>query len=291
MIRRRIKSAAFYVGALLSCTSMPLATAVCAEATRGQYLVEALAACDNCHTPRGANGYDLAARFSGGLQTFSGKTYTVRGGNISPDKESGIGAWTDDALRAAIVEGLGPDGSLAPAMPSDSFRAFTKGDLDAVIGYLRSAPPVRSTAVPGQRHSAGWASYPLPGAEGAFDQSVLADKLKLGLYVASIARCMACHSGETEDAPDHANKLGAGGKVFRTPAGVAIASNISSHISRGVGAWSNDELKRAITQGVSRDGVALKPPMSTLSRAHFSKMTPEDLNALITWLRTVPPTE
>lgn len=253
--------------------------------------MEALAACDNCHTPRGANGYDLAVRFSGGTQTFSGKTYTVRGGNISPDKETGIGGWTDDALRAAIVEGLGPEGRLAPAMPSDSFRAFTKGDLDAVIGHLRSAPPVRSTAVPSQRHSSGWEPHPLPGAEANFEEVALSDKGKLGPYVASIARCMACHSGESEDAPDHVNKLGAGGKVFRTPAGVAIASNISSHISKGVGAWSDDELKRAITQGVSRGGVALKPPMSTLSRAHFSKMTAEDLDALVAWLRTIPPTE
>jgi cytochrome c2 len=192
-------------------------------------------------------------------------------------------------IHPAIVEGLGPDGRLAPAMPSDSYRAFTKGDLDAVIGYLRSATAVRSAVVPGRRHSAEWASYPLPGAEAAFDEAALADKVKRGLYVASIARCMACHSGETDDAPDHANKLGAGGKVFRTPAGVAIASNISSHASKGVGAWSDDELKRAITLGVSRDGVALRPPMSTLSKAHFSKMSPEDLDALVAWLRTVPP--
>ncbi|GLI95614.1 c-type cytochrome [Methylocystis echinoides] len=289
MIRRRIKLAALCFGALAPCISL---TAAWGESTRGQYLVEALAACDNCHTPRGANGYDLAARFSGGSQTFLAKTYAVRGGNISTDKETGIGGWTDDALRAAIVEGLGPDGRLAPAMPSDSYRAFTKRDLNAVIGYLRSnATPVRSAAAPGQRHDAGWAPHPLPGAEGAFDEAALDDKIKLGLYVASVARCMACHSGETDDAPDHANKLGAGGKVFRTPAGVAIASNISSHLSKGVGAWADDELKRAITPGVSRDGAPVKPPMSTLSKAHFLKMSPRDLDALVAWLRTVPPQE
>ena len=48
---------------------------------------------------------------------------------------------------------------------------------------------------------------------------------------------MACHSGETDDAPDHVNKLGAGGKIFRTPAGVTVASNISAHPEKGVGAW------------------------------------------------------
>jgi len=50
-------------------------------------------------------------------------------------------------------------------------------------------------------------------------------------------------------------------------------------------------LKRAITQGVARDGALLKPPMSTLSKAHFSKMSPEDLDALVAWVRTIPPKE
>lgn len=102
---------------------------------------------------------------------------------------------------------------------------------------------------------------------------------------------MGCHSGEGDDAPDHENKLGAGGKIFRTPAGVAVASNITAHYEKGVGAWSNAELKRAITEGVSRDGRALKPPMSTLAKAHFAKMAAEDIDALIAWLRNVPARE
>ncbi|CAN3989616.1 hypothetical protein [Methylocystis bryophila] len=55
---------------------------------RGQYLVEALMACDNCHTPRSTEGYDYSRRFSGGSQVFTDKDYSVRGSNISPDLES-----------------------------------------------------------------------------------------------------------------------------------------------------------------------------------------------------------
>ncbi|QGM99537.1 cytochrome c [Methylocystis parvus] len=261
-----------------------------ADLSRGQYLVEALAACDNCHTPRGPNGYDLSARFSGGSQTFAGKDYVARGSNISPDKETGVGDWGDDELSAAIVAGVGRDGQLAPAMPSDSYRALTNADRNAMIAFLRASPPVKAQPAPPQRHGS-WSPHPAPGAEATFDEAALSDKIKRGLYVASIARCLACHSAEVDDAPDHVNGLGAGGKIFRTPAGVAVASNITTHPGKGVGAWSDDEIKRAVTQGLSRKGEALKPPMSTLAKAHFAKMSPDDLDALVAYLRTLPAKE
>jgi mono/diheme cytochrome c family protein len=262
-----------------------------ADIERGRYLVEALTACDNCHTPRGASGYDLANRFSGGAQTFSDKTYVVRGPNISPDVETGVGAWTDKELRGAIVEGVGRDGPLAPVMPSDTYKPLTPSDLDAIIAFLRSMTPIRAPLQTPQQRNGEWAPHPMPGAAAAFDDASLADKNMRGLYVASLARCMSCHSEEIDGAPDYRNRLGAGGKTFHTAAGVVVASNITSHATKGVGAWSDDELKRAITEGVSRDGAPLRPPMSTLSKAHFSKMSPDDLDALIARIRTLPPKE
>ncbi|HEY8125798.1 MAG TPA: cytochrome c [Methylocystis sp.] len=258
---------------------------------RGRYLVEALTACDNCHTPRGAVGYDFSNRFSGGAQTFSEKSYVVRGSNISPDRETGVGAWSDEELRAAIVNGAGREGRLAPVMPSDSYKPLTPGDLDSIIAFLRSATPIRAPLQTPQRRSGEWAPSPIPGAATAFAESSLTDKNTRGLYVASLARCMSCHSEEIDGAPDYRNRLGAGGKTFRNAAGVVVASNITSHPVKGVGAWSDDELKRAITQGVARDGAPLRPPMSTLSKAHFSKMSPDDLDALVAWIRTIPPRE
>lgn len=262
-----------------------------ADIERGRYLVEALTACDNCHTPRGASGYDLANRFSGGAQTFSDKTYVVRGPNISPEVETGVGAWTDKELRGAIVDGVGRDGPLAPVMPSDTYKPLTPSDLDSMIAFLRSMTPIRAPLQTPQQRNGEWAPHPMPGAAAAFDDVSLADKNTRGLYVASLARCMSCHSEETDGAPDYQNRLGAGGKTFRNAAGVVVASNITSHPVKGVGAWSDDDLKRAITQGAARDGAPLRPPMSTLSKAHFSKMSPDDLDALIAWIRTIPPKE
>ena len=274
---------------LAFCLVGPIAHA--GDIERGRYLVEALTACDNCHTPRGPAGYDFFSRLSGGAQTFSDKSYVVRGPNISPDRETGVGAWTDEELRAAIVDGVGRDGRLAPVMPSDSYKPLTPRDLDAIIAFLRSATPIHAPLQSPQQRSGEWTPRLMPGASAAFDDASLADKNTRGLYVASLARCLSCHSEEVDGAPDYQNRLGAGGKIFRNAAGVVVASNITSHPSKGVGAWSDDDLKRAVTQGVARDGALLKPPMSTLSKAHFSKMSPEDLDALVAWVRTIPPKE
>jgi len=246
-------------------------------------------ACDNCHTPRASDGYDLSKRFSGGSQVFSDKNYSVRGSNISTDDETGVGSWSDTSLRAAIVEGTGPKGRLAPVMPSESYRALTPGDLEAVIAFLRSTAPVKSS-LPAQERSGPVERRPaIPGAEAPLSDEALAEPLRRGLYVASLARCMSCHSSEVEGAPDPKNHLGQGGRVFRTPGGVAVASNITNDVQNGIGAWSDDELKRAIAQGVGRDGKPLAPTMANLSRAHFSKMAEEDLDALVAWLRTIRP--
>jgi hypothetical protein len=68
----------------------------------------------------------------------------------------------------------------------------------------------------------------------------------------------------------------------------AVAKNITSHPTSGIGAWSDAEIKRAITQGISRDGRVLKPPMAF---AWYANMTDADLSAIVAWLRTVPPLE
>lgn len=260
------------------------------EPERGRYLVEALMACDNCHTPRGPGGYDWTMRFSGGSQTFSDKAYTVRGSNITPDVETGVGRWSDERLKAAIVAGLGPDGRLAPAMPSHFYRVITPSDLDAVVAFLRSVPPVRA-ARPEQRRDGEPPPHAYPGAEAPSIAAEPADSSRRGFYVATLARCMECHSGETDGRPDYRDRLGAGGKLFRNPAGAAVGSNITSHPTAGIGAWTDDEIKRAITRGIGRDGRALKPTMAHLSKAHFAKMSEADLGALVAWLRSVPPLE
>ena len=105
---------------------------------RGRYLVEGVLTCGNCHSPRGPGGViDPARLYSGGPQTFDEPSYTVKGSNITPDPETGIGKWSAADVRRAIGEGVRPNGiPIAPAMPVNLIKALTASDLDAVVAYL-----------------------------------------------------------------------------------------------------------------------------------------------------------
>jgi hypothetical protein len=87
---------------------------------------------------------------------------------------------------------------------------------------------------------------------------------------------------------DLQNDLGRGGFEFQGPWGVSVSRNITSHKDKGIGGWSDAEIKRAITQGVRKDGTRLKPPMGY---EFYARMTDEDLSAVVAYLRTVPAKE
>jgi len=139
--------AAAAVGTTL--TSLPRAQAE-SQTDRGKYLV-VLAGCNDCHTPGFFLGKPDMARYLGGsdvgfeipgLGVFNGR-------NITPDKETGIGGWTDEQIAAAITTGKRPDGrQLAPIMNYASFTYMTKEDVAAIVAYLRSIPAVKNE-VPG----------------------------------------------------------------------------------------------------------------------------------------------
>ena len=74
---------------------------------RGDYLVNAVMACDGCHTPRGPTGFVMEKRFSGGSQTWDDPAYTVKGSNITPDPDTGIGRWSENDIKISLTEGLG----------------------------------------------------------------------------------------------------------------------------------------------------------------------------------------
>jgi len=110
---------------------------------RGGYLVNGLLTCGNCHTPRGPGGaFAMDRQLSGGPQEWDRPTFKVRGANITPDKETGIGNWSDADMKRAITTGTRPNGTpLAPIMPYGFYKVFTASDLDAVVAYVRSVAP------------------------------------------------------------------------------------------------------------------------------------------------------
>ncbi|UYN93401.1 MAG: c-type cytochrome [Enhydrobacter sp.] len=136
--------------ALVALAAAIPANAQSGAAARGKYLVT-LGGCTDCHTPGHFFGKPDMAKFLGGSEVgFEIPGLGVfHGPNLTPDKETGLGGWTDAQVVTALQTGARPDGRmLAPIMPYHALASLTKDDVNAMVAYLRSLPPVKNK-VPG----------------------------------------------------------------------------------------------------------------------------------------------
>ena len=250
---------------------------------RGDYLVNGILTCGNCHTPKGPTGDIMDKAFSGGL-SWDEPPFKVTAPNITQDNETGIGNYTDAELKQVLRKGIKRNGvPVAMIMPSGFYEIMTDRDLDAVIAYLRTIKPIKNT-VPDPIYKTAQGHPIPPGGEKPFTEGMLSDKVKKGFYLATIAHCMECHTPMGPRGRDFASKLGTGGFEFPGRWGVSVSRNITSSKDKGIGGWTDEEIKRAITQGVSRDGSKLKPPMGY---HYYSTVSTDDLDAIVAYLRTV----
>jgi len=255
---------------------------------RGSYLVNTIMTCGNCHSPKGPPAAVAGKDFSGGLR-FDEPPFDVTAPNITPDKETGIGNWTDAQIKTLLLTGKNEHGiQAAEVMPTAFYPILTPGDLDGIVAYLRSLTPVKNK-VADPVYKIALPHHVFPGAEKSYSQADLNDKLKRGFYLVTIGHCMECHTPFVPPGgPDFANSLGKGGREFPGPWGVSKSRNITSHKTAGIGDWTDAEIKTAITQGKRKDGTPLKGPMGY---QYYAKMTDADLDAVIAYLRTLPPKE
>lgn len=251
---------------------------------RGTYLMKSIVACGNCHTAKGGPmaQYELA----GGFPMKEGPIDAVTP-NLTPDKETGIGSWTDAQLMVAIRDGKRPDGSLiGTPMPYDMYRGLSDRDTRAIIAYLRNLKPVKN-ATPKSVYK-----MPLPPAYGppvGFIADVpQTDKVAYGAYLAGPAgHCIECHTPMTNPPRrDYENMLGAGGFKFAGPWGESVAANLTPDKETGLGNWTNAQIKAAITTGVRANGAKLRPPMAF---DYYKNISTEDLDAIVTYLRSLKP--
>jgi mono/diheme cytochrome c family protein len=301
-LRKRLKPAYPAWAACLAAIAVSAQSAA-AETTleRGKYLVNTILACGNCHTPKNPDGRAILDKDLSGGTWFTAPPFNATAANITPDTETGIGAWSDADIRRALTEGVRPAAArlsgvpLAAIMPANYYKALLPGDLDAIVAYLRSVKPVHNeVTAPVYKLPVQRTAY--PDAEKGFTEASLRDPVRRGAYLATIGHCMECHSTFSRGSLDFVNGLGAGGRRF-APDEVhgfgedwkgAVAPNITSHPVKGIGAWTDDEIKRAITKGIARDGRKLQAPMAF---AWYAGMKDEDVSAIVAWLRTVPPHE
>jgi mono/diheme cytochrome c family protein len=272
------------VGAVLAtlCLATPAPAQDAALLARGRHLVEVTGACGNCHTPMGPQG-PVAGRELAGGTVFDEPPFRAVASNITPDPETGLGRWTDAEIGRAIREGIRRDGRIiGPPMPIGLYRGLSDRDLAAMVAYLRTVPPVRNAV------EASVYRIPLPPAYGPPITSVAepADNaVARGAYLANaVAHCTECHTPMVNGQHDF-SRTGAGGMEFRGPWGVSVARNITPSAS-GIGGWTDAEVIRAITTGVSQSGRPLAPPMAFWA---YRNMTPTELSDLLAYLRSLPP--
>jgi hypothetical protein len=108
------------------------------------------------------------------------------------------------------------------------------------------------------------------------------------MYLVTLGHCLECHTPQVGGKHDFDNSAGKGGRTFQGPWGESRSSNITSHPASGIGGWTDEDIKRAFTQGVARDGHKLKPPMAF---AAYAGLTAQDQDAIVAFLRTLPPRE
>ena len=179
---------------------------------RGNYLVNGILACGNCHTPKDEQGAPILEReLSGGL-SFTTPAFNATASNITPDRETGIGAWSNEAIKGAITHGIRPDNARLPAplaavMAANFFKALLPNDLNAIVVYLRSVKPVRNL-VPNPVYKAPVHRDRYPDAETGFIEAQLREPVKRGAYLVTIGHCMECHSTWEKGISDFENGLG-----------------------------------------------------------------------------------
>jgi mono/diheme cytochrome c family protein len=251
---------------------------------RGRYLAAA-ADCAACHTDA-----RNSAAFAGGrpIETPFG---TMLAPNITPDRDTGIGRWSDAQFDAALRQGKLPNGKrMYPAMPFPYYTKLKKEEVLAIRAYLNTLPPVHhainSNQLPFPFNVRAvmlfWdALYFSPGAfEPAPGQS---DAWNRGAYlVEGPAHCGACHTPKTF--------LG-GDELSRQYQGYSIqgwfAPNITNDAARGLNAWSAKDIAEYLKKGHNRIAGASGPMGEEVSNSS-SQMTDEDLNAIAMYLKDRP---
>lgn len=262
-----------------------------ARLARGEYLVEGVAHCFQCHSPHDLSTPDLpieeGMKGAGWLMEQDPALGSVYAPNITPDRETGIGNWTDDEIARAIREGVSRDGhALFPIMPYQNFREMSDEDLASVVVYLRSIPAVRN-AVPRTELKFPMSrivnTIPQPVESAVPDPSPEAR----GAYLVKISECETCHTAAKQGQPLEGMAFGGGFefKVIGLDRPI-VSVNITPDPS---GIAHYDE---ALFEQVLRTG---KLPGRQLSGimpyAHFARLTPEDMKAIFAFITSRAPVQ
>ncbi|MGH7054060.1 MAG: c-type cytochrome [Stellaceae bacterium] len=283
-------SAAFAVCLLLAVTrSASGAAAESGIIARGAYLANA-ADCVSCHTDKEHHGRPYAGGRA--IPTPFGTFYSP---NITPDRETGIGRWTDVQFLRALHDGVRPDGSnLYPAFPYPSFTRITDADALAIKAYLFSLPPVRHRDRPPALPFPlfwrwlvtpwKWLFFtpgrfrPVPGRGAQWNR---------GAYlVTALAHCGECHTPRDFLGAMEQSRFLAGSSAC--PCGKGAVPNITPDRKTGIGTWSIDDITTLLATGQTPDFDFVGGAMAEVVNS-TARLTADDRRAIAVFLKSVKP--
>lgn len=255
------------------------------QMARGEYLARA-ADCEACHTTPGGQP------FAGGV-AFKLPFGTIYSSNITSDKDTGIGSWSDDDFVRALHAGVDKEGRpLYPAFPYTSYTALSRDDIVAIKAYLFSLPPAHAPARANDLsfpYNQRWALslwnalflkkerfQPEQGKPEAWNR---------GAYLATaLGHCGECHTPRNLAFAMDKGKTFAGTELQGW-----MAYNITSDKEHGIGSWSDQELVQYFSKGHADGRGTASGPMGEVVGYSLQYLTPSDLTALVTYLRDVKP--
>ncbi|GJH14237.1 cytochrome c [Caballeronia novacaledonica] len=255
------------------------------KAAQGEYLVRA-SGCMSCHTA------DPARPFAGGrpIATPFGNVFAP---NITSDRETGIGAWTDAQFVRAMREGIGRNGErLYPAFPYTAYTLLSDADLLAMRAWLATVPPVRAAtprntlAFPFDQRwlMPLWNLFNFSPGRFVPDPSKSAEWNRGAYLVEGLGHCGECHTPR--------NWLGGLNRSERL-GGATVAGWQAGNLTRervaGIGAWRDDELLRFLSTGAAPGRAYAIGPMAEVVATSTQFLTTADLRAMIAYMRAVPP--
>ncbi|MBI4893568.1 MAG: cytochrome c, partial [Acidobacteria bacterium] len=266
---------------------------------RGKYLFESVADCGGCHNPRNPEKF---ASMSPPERTGSGWSFpkelgfpgAVHAPNITTDKETGIGTWTDGEKIRAIREGISKDGrALFPFMRFQAFAKLSDEDLYSLVAYLNTLPPVKNRMPRTEldfpvKYLIKFAAQPVTAKVSAPERS---DKTKYGEYLVTVAGCIECHTqldkGELVKGMEYA-----GGHEFPIGNYLVRSANITPDEETGLGKWSEErfvsKFKGHVNLTYENAPRTTQANFTVMPWYSFAQMTEDDLKAIYAYLRTIP---
>ncbi len=262
------------------------------DPAKGKYIMAANGGC-GCHGPDHAGFKPGAPPDQSGVD-FQGPFGNVTAKNITPDRETGEGKWTDAQKINAIRNGVDDEGKqLFPIMPYLSFHFMSDGDVADLVAYLDSLPAVVNKVPENKLNGPVPPPPPLPPSPATAPSG----GVERGRYLATvIGICGDCHTPMLPDgSPDNTKFLG-GGSVQDTPTSPPeFAANVTPDMVTGIGGWTNAQIFAVLRYGLEPEGTAVSGLMHdqvfgiTPGVGGYNQLTDDDTRAIVAFLRTIPP--